>query len=77
MNRLEKFQAFSTHPWHHKNFRKLKPAEVELALAFIRENDSLEKLPFEAKVNRLWLDQPSARPKRWTIIIELLSCCNT
>lgn len=77
MKRLEKFQSFSTHPWHHKNFAKLKPFEIELAEAFIRENDQLERAPFEAKVTRLWLDEPEKRPKRWTIIMELLSCANT
>lgn len=76
MNRLMRFDAYATHPWLQKAYRKLKRAELDLAHKFIAENDALSQGDFEHKVNRMFLFQPD-KPKNWTIILELLTCCNS
>lgn len=75
MNRLEKFDSFASHAWLSKAFKKLKKDEITLARAFITENDALDKGAFELKVNRMFLDR--SKPKNFTVILELLTCCNS
>lgn len=75
MDRIVVFRGFNSHPWLHKAFRRLKPDEVAICETFIITNKALDKGAFELKVNRMFLDKP--KPKNFTIILELLTCCNS
>jgi len=75
MDRLIKFNSFSGHGWLKKAHSRLGQADLALAHSFIQENQSLDKGAFELKVNRMFLDRP--KPKNWTVIVELLTCCNS
>jgi hypothetical protein len=76
MTRLEKFRSYSTHAWHQKTFKKLKPAEIAVAEKFIADNDHLPKGDFELKLNRMFLGVAD-KPKNFPIILELLTCANS
>lgn len=73
--RTETFLNFKTHPWLSKAFAKLSGAEIEIALAFLKTNEPLDKSKFELAVNRMFLEKQ--RPKHWSIIVELLTCANS
>jgi hypothetical protein len=70
-----KFKSYSTHAWLHKAYNRLSRQEVQLAIDFIIENDPLDKGAFELKVNRMFIDKD--KPKNFTVILELLTCCNS
>lgn len=76
MNRTQALHSYKTHPFLKKLYAKLSAAEIALAEAFIRTNDSLPHLEFEYAVNRMFLNQ-KVLPKNWTGIMELLTCANT
>ena len=73
--RLSKLKSFSNHEWLSKAYRRLSPGELEIMASFIADNDHLDKGRFELAVNRMFLDKP--KPKNFTIILELLTCCNS
>jgi len=75
MNRTDAFHSLATHPWLKKCHAKLTDDEKRLATDFITANDSLNKSQFEMAVNRMFIDQKN-KPKRYAIILELLSCAN-
>lgn len=71
MTRAAAFETLRTHAWHGKVFAKLKKSEVEQCQTFLRENESLDIVTYEQKVQRMFLDQ-SEKPKNWTVMNELL-----
>jgi hypothetical protein len=73
--RLTKFEQYKDHAWLSKAYGKLKADERATAVAFILVNSELDKGAFELKVNRMFVDKP--KPKNWTILLELLTCCNS
>ncbi len=75
MSRKERFESYKTHPWLHKAYKKLKKDDLELIFKFIKDNEQLDNASFEFKINRLFLD--CERPKNFSIILELLTCCNS
>jgi hypothetical protein len=75
MERLKIFEAYASHPWLYRSYKRLTPAERDLAHDFIRRNDHLAKGPFEFAVNRMFLDKP--KPKHCNEILELLTCANS
>ena len=75
MEREVKFRSYETHPWLHKSYKRLSNSDREIALSFIKENKELDRGAFEQKVNRLFLDRE--KPKNFSIILELLMCCNS
>jgi hypothetical protein len=74
--RRQKFESYATHPWLKKAFGKLSAAERTLARDFIDRHDQLLPGDFEYRVHRMFMDQPE-KPKNWTVINELLVCCNS
>lgn len=74
MNRLNKFRSFIDHPWLKKSYKKLNVEELQIAENFITKNATTKKDEFELAVNRMFLNQ--SKTKHWSIIVELLSCCN-
>ena len=69
------FDQYASHPWLKRSYRRLTLEERELAWAFIAANDHLDCGAFEFAVNRMFLDK--AKPKNFTTILELLTCCNS
>lgn len=76
MTRAEAFQELKAHPWHKRTFAKLSSEELGLCLSFLEENAALPREEFEKAVNRMFLDSV-VKPKRWTMVLELLSLSNT
>lgn len=64
------------HAWLSRVYKKLKSADIEVALTFIRNNSQLNKSDFELKINRMFIDS-ATRPKNYKEISELLSCANS
>lgn len=75
-NRLEQFKGYKSHPWLKKAYAKMTKKDLEIAINFIESNHSLSPSEFEHKVNRMFIDKID-KPKNFTIILELLSCCNS
>lgn len=73
--RNDTFEAFSTHPWFGKVFKRLKNDDLSTARCFLKANGHLGKGEFEFAVNRMFLDKP--KPKNWKEIQELLTCANS
>lgn len=73
--RLIAFDKYAQHPWLGKAYKKLTSAERELAREFTLSHGNLDKGAFELAVNRMFLMRE--KPKHWTIILELLTCCNS
>jgi hypothetical protein len=76
-NRLNALSYIRSHPWLHRLFKGLKSYDIALMENFIIENDSLDSNEFEKKINRLFLDQGDAKPRRWKEISEILSSANS
>jgi hypothetical protein len=76
MDRSITFNNLKTHPWLSKAFIKLSKQEIQIATEFIHSNQLLSKGDFEFAVNRMFLDQAN-KPKNYSIILELLTCCNS
>lgn len=76
MSRLSVFYAYETHPWLKRVFNKLSKNEKDLAVAFITQNDGLNKGEFELRVNRMFMDVKD-KPKNWTAVLELITCANS
>jgi len=64
----------STHAWLGKSFAKLKKSDIEFVENFLNAKHSNKN---EAMVvcNRLFID--SEKPKKWLIIVEMVSCAIT
>ncbi len=72
--RKDKFISFCEHPFQRKLLAKLSFSERNLCIAFIVENDKLNKDDFAEKVNRWLLDKP--KPKNFTTMWSLVTQCN-
>lgn len=73
MNRSQVFESYSEHVMHHRMFKRLTAAELQLCRDFLRDNESLDRHAFAHKVNRWFLDQPN-KPKHltdmWALLIQ-------
>lgn len=76
MTRLEAFRSYSTHPFLHKEFKRLKAADVAACEQFISENDHLDVVEFERRASR-WFMDVAAKPKHWTVMWGLVIQANT
>lgn len=74
-NRSTKFNANKEDPWLRKLYKKLTAEELTIATDFLTKYETLDKGEFEFKVNRMFLDRK--KPKHFTIILDLLTCCNS
>lgn len=78
--RLKALEAFSQEIYYAKLMARLTEGEFDEMVEFIEDNDDLDHLAFEYKVNRMDLD---SRPKdkkvaaRRRIMQELLTCVNS
>jgi hypothetical protein len=80
MKRLDFFRHNVTNnPFYSKLSKVLSEAEFDEVVSFIEENDNLEYLNFEQKVNRLGLDQGYDKKKRSKLFVmqDLLLMANT
>ena len=68
-------QLLKTDPRFSRNYSRLSDEEREIFSSFCRENEALEKAPFNAKAYRMFLDR--AKPKGWTLLESLLVGVNT
>lgn len=75
-SRSELYDGQRDHPWLGRLHTQLSAREDALARQFICDHDHLDVGPFELAVNRMFVDRPN-RPRRWTIIMELLTCVNS
>lgn len=73
--RKEKFMSFCDNPYQRKLLNKLSWTERNMCIAFICENDKLNKDEFAEKANRWLLDKP--KPKNYTTMWALVTQCNT
>lgn len=74
--RYDKLHSYSAHPWFSRYYNKLSTTDLKIINNFLYENRALGKDAFEKKVVRMFLDNPD-RPRRWSIIIELLANANS
>lgn len=70
-NRINTFLDFSKHVMHAGNYQKLNARERQFCIDFIKENEPLDKAAYNAKVSRLFLDEPN-KPKNHLLIYSLL-----
>jgi len=75
MKRLGIFNSYKDHAWLKKVYGRLSQNDILMAVEFIGLNDELNKLDFEFKINRMFLDKQ--RPKNYKEILELLTCANS
>jgi hypothetical protein len=75
MNRLEYFKLkCSEHILYKRLALRLSEDEFDVAVQFIEDNDHLDYLEFEYKLNMMFDGKP--KPKRWSIIQELVLVAN-
>lgn len=75
-NRLKRFREYWTHPWFKRVIKKLGAADIAFAESWIKRHEHLDLNDFQFATNRMFLDDPN-KPKKWTIIVELISNANT
>lgn len=71
-----KLNELKNNPWYGSPRRQLKKNEIEIVNSFIDEYSELNSDDFELKINRYFLDTKE-KPKRFTLIQEILSVLNT
>lgn len=71
---MEKFQSLYNDYWYGRLIQKLRPIEVGYVTQFIQLNQHLGLSEWEMAVNRMFIDKPD-KPKRWTLIMEILTVC--
>lgn len=69
------FDNYRNHGWLKKSYNRLSVTDLNIARQFIQDNDNLDKQAFFLKVNRMFIDKE--KPKNFTTILELLTCCNS
>lgn len=72
MDRRKALEDLKNHPWLGRLWKRLSVAEATEMECFVNLNYMLDNGDWERAVNRLWLDRPERRPKRWKEIQELL-----
>lgn len=71
-----KLNELKNNPWYGSSRRQLKKNEIEIVISFIDQYSELNADDFELKINRFFLDTKD-KPKRFTLIQEILSVLNT
>lgn len=76
MDRLTLFNKLQKHPWLHKVWARLKPADLEIARNFLQANAGMDKNQFAVAAERMFCNMATP-PKRQHEIVELLICANS
>lgn len=60
---------------YSKKIASMSLVEVIIMESFIMKNDHMSRSDFEDSINKMFV--ASDRPKRWSMIMEILSCVNS
>lgn len=54
--RIQNFNSLYEHPWYAKQVRKLKLAEIEILIEWIKSQGEIDDNEFFIRVNRMYLE---------------------
>lgn len=77
MNRITALQEICSRYPYQKMAQSLSESEFDVMVQFIEDNNELNHLEFEYKVNRMFLQMPDINQKQIRKIMDLLVSANS